>query len=244
MKDPLGDRMKSFYEGISSTKLTRKTPVIMRLDGKAFHTLTRKFCEQKFDDTFSSAMIFTTEFLLSQIQGAKLGYVQSDEISLLLSDYDRIESGAWFDYKVQKMCSVSAAMATVAFNYMFFETKFGDLVIRPDGKIPKPQEMGMFDSRCFNIPRNEVMNYFIWRQQDAMRNSLNGYAQMHFSHKELHGKNGTDVHEMLHTIGKNWTTDLNGSQKNGTFIFKNDEGENVHFMEKVSYDDINLNKLF
>ena len=232
-KDNLGDRIKNFYENAYSIKLTRKCPVIIRLDGKAFHTFTKHYCSSRFDEHFSKSMQKTAEFLLSQIQGSKIGFVQSDEISILITDYDKIETGAWFEYKLQKMCSVSASMATIAFNDAFFNTL---------ERIPKFIPMGMFDSRCFNIPKDEVMNYFIWRQQDCIRNSINTFGQMNFSHKELQGKNCNDIHELLYTKGKNWATDLTEQQKNGTFYITKPILTKIH--EKVKYDDDRFNSVF
>ena len=114
MRDNLGNRMKN-YEHTSRTYLTRRLPVIIRLDGKAFHTFT-KGLKKPFDEILIDAMWETAKYLCKSIQGCKIAYVQSDEISLLLTDYDTIESCAWFDNNIQKMVSISASMATLAFN--------------------------------------------------------------------------------------------------------------------------------
>jgi tRNA(His) 5'-end guanylyltransferase len=200
MKDSLGDRMKNNYEKRARTFLTRRTPVIMRLDGKAFHTLTRS-CDKPFDSNFSYSMNTTAMELVREIQGAKVAYIQSDEISILITDFDRLTTDAWFDYNVQKMTSISAGIASVTFSESF-------------GKI------GLFDSRVFNIPKEEVANYFVWRQNDWVRNSLSMLAQAHFSHRQLHKQSQADMHEMLHTKGINWAK-LIPRLKNGTFITKN-----------------------
>ncbi len=205
-KDSIGDRMKANYEDRYRFSLTRRTPVIMRLDGRAFHTLTRGL-EKPFDDSFSNAMNATARFLCSEIQGAKCAYVQSDEISILITDFDTLTTDAWFDYNVQKMTSISAALASVHFTVCWLN----------DGKH------AIFDSRVFNIPKEEVCNYFIWRQLDWLRNSVQMLAQAHFSHKQLHGKNQPAMHEMLHGIGINWA-DLQERWKNGTFIVKPAQG--------------------
>lgn len=207
--DSLGDRMKGYYEDRNSQKLIRNIPVIIRLDGKAFHTFTRKFCKEVFDTDMSKAMSMTSLHLLGNIQGAKFTYTQSDEISIFLTDYDTVKTDAWFDYKIQKICSVAASMASIVFNEHFFNNK----------QRPSISELGLFDARCFNIPKEDVMNYFIWRQRDAIRNSLNTYAQKFFSAKQLHGKKTADKHEMLHSIGKNWATDLKEHEKNGLFRY-------------------------
>jgi tRNA(His) 5'-end guanylyltransferase len=195
MKDSLGDRMKNNYEARSRINLYRRMPVIIRLDGKAFHTVTRG-CEKPFDKKFSFAMDKAMISVMEQAQGAKLGYVQSDEISILLTDYDTHETQAWFNNQVQKICSVSASIASVEFTEAF-------------------GRKGYFDCRCFNIPREEVTNYFIWRQQDWMRNSVQMLARSHFSQKQLHNKNVPAMHEMLHEKGVNWATDISDRFKNG-----------------------------
>lgn len=197
----LGDRMKRNYEDAYRIKLTRRTPVIIRLDGKAFHTLTRG-CDKPFDENFNGAMFITMKKLCEEIQGVKCAYHQSDEISLLLLDYDRLDTEAWFGNNLQKIVSISASIASLAFSNAYMRE-------------------GIFDSRAFNIPENEVKNYFIWRQKDWERNSLQMLSQSHFSHNELHKKNKSDMHEMLHTKGVNWA-DLQPKWKNGTFLFKDD----------------------
>lgn len=183
MKDKIGTRMKEFYENRTKTYLTRRTNTIIRLDGKAFHTFTKGF-ERPYDEGLSNAMDETCRYLCANIQGAKLGYVQSDEISILITDYDDITTDAWFDYNVQKITSVSASMATMAFNEEM--SKLG------------VTKRALFDSRVFQIPYiEEVVNYFIWRQQDASRNSISMLAQTHFSQKELHNKNVKEMNDML-----------------------------------------------
>lgn len=198
-KDSIGNRMKNNYESRYKIKLTRRTPVIIRLDGKAFHTLTKK-CEKPFDSSLSSSMLVTAHTLLSELQGAKCAYIQSDEISILLTDFDNLNTEAWFDYNIQKIVSVSAGIASAAFTSAW-------------GSI------GIFDSRAFNIPKEEVCNYFIWRQQDWKRNSIQMLSQAHYSHKQLHQKNTADMHEMLHKKGVNWA-DLDDKWKNGTLLLK------------------------
>jgi len=154
-KISIGTRMKNNYEDRYRFKLTRRMPVIIRLDGKAFHTLTRN-CQKPFDDLFNNAMIFVMSHLLGEFQGAKCGYQQSDEISILLTDFDALQTEAWFDYNIQKIASVSAGYASAWFTSHYLN----------DGEI------AVFDSRVFNIPKEEVCNYFIWRQKDWLRNSI------------------------------------------------------------------------
>lgn len=191
-KDHLGNRMKDFYEFIPKTKLMRRTPVIIRIDGKAFHTFTRGF-RKPFDERMIHAMQDTAKYLCENIQGCVLGYCQSDEISLLLIDYQKLEASAWFDYDVQKMCSISASMATLAFNRYFGQNCGGCCE-----EYSRALKMGaVFDARVFNIPREEAANYFFWRQLDASRNSIQMEGQANFSHKELQCKSCEEIKEML-----------------------------------------------
>jgi tRNA(His) 5'-end guanylyltransferase len=118
--DDLGTRMKTFYEEVPKTRLTRRTPVAIRIDGKAFHTFTRGF-DKPFDEVLGNAMVATMKYLCENIQGCVFGYTQSDEITLILIDYQKLTSSAWFDYEVQKMCSIAASMATMEFNRQFNE---------------------------------------------------------------------------------------------------------------------------
>jgi tRNA(His) 5'-end guanylyltransferase len=196
----IGARMKNNYEDRYRISLTRRTPVIMRLDGKSFHTLTRN-CKKPFDEEFSNAMIATAIALLFETQGAKCAYVQSDEISILMTDFDKLNTEAWFDYNIQKMVSVAASEASYQFSQLF-------------------EYKGLFDCRVFNIPKEEVVNYFIWRQKDWERNSILMLSQSHFSHKELQNKKCSDMHEMLHKKNINWAK-LDDKWKNGVFIDNN-----------------------
>lgn len=205
MNDALGTRIKENYENRSRYFLPRRTYTIIRLDGKAFHTYTRGL-KKPFDMDLIEDMSEATKFLCENIQGCILGYTQSDEISLLLVDFDKPTTDAWFDGNVQKMASISASMVTAKFNEL-----------RAKRGINK---LAFFDSRVFTISdRIEVMNYFIWRQNDAVRNSVSMAAQSVYSHKELNGKNGSDKQEMLFQKGINWN-DYPVSCKNGTMVSK------------------------
>lgn len=231
VKDSLGDRMKKYYEEIPKAKLMRRTPVIIRIDGKAFHSFTRGM-QKPFDEILIQTMQETTKYLCENIQGCVFGYTQSDEISLVLIDYQKLETSAWFDYEVQKMCSIAASMAT-----MYFNKKFQELVIdycvrlavdlTPKEKLykevyVKAKDKGaLFDARCFNIPREEVTNYIYWRQLDATRNSIQMVGQANFSHNELQNKSCNDIQDMLMTQkGINWN-DFTTYLKRGTAVFKN-----------------------
>lgn len=229
-KDSLGDRMKG-YENISRIYLTRRCPVIIRIDGKAFHSFTRGF-KRPFDDILIKSMQETAKYLCENIQGCKLAYTQSDEISLLLVDYEKITSQAWFENNLQKIVSIAASMATMKFNKIF-ESKveeyvdvlfhLQDLDIENEylKTLNKAINKGaMFDARAFILPKEEVCNYFIWRQQDATRNSIQMVAQSEFSHKELQGKNCNQLQDMLHEQKDiNWN-DFCTVYKRGSCIMK------------------------
>lgn len=230
MKDQLGDRMKGFYEDRTRFKLARRTNTIIRIDGKSFHTYT-KGLKRPFDEGLMEDMNKTTEFLCQNIQGAKFGYVQSDEISILITDYDDISTHAWFDGNLQKMASIAASLATAKFNQLRMLRKSKE-VQRPYGeegeKIGNLDyldvqdfKLAMFDARVFQIPyQEEVINYFIWRQKDATRNSISSVAQANFSDKELHGKKANQMQDMLMLEkGINWN-DFSPREKRGSLIRK------------------------
>lgn len=259
-KDSLGTRMKEYYEGIPKTRLMRRTPVAIRIDGKAFHTFTRGF-RKPFDMVLMESMQETMKYLCENIQGCVFGYTQSDEITLILIDYQKKETSAWFDYEVQKMCSISASMATMVFNRIFRSKAKEDIdyineawnIDDEDKKyvksLYKALESGaMFDARCFNIPKEEVTNLVYWRQQDATRNSIQMVGRAYFSHKELNNKSCDDIQEMLwSTYNINWDK-FPITQKRGTACIKDAngkwfvdkempilKGENREYLEKLIY---------
>lgn len=226
--DDLGRRMKEYYEQIPKTKLMRRCSVIIRIDGKAFHSFTKGF-KRPFDDVLIESMQETMKYLCENIQGCVLGYHQSDEISLVLVDYQKLTSDAWFDYEVQKICSISASMATMIFNKIFEQNCIEYSQVVPNTELgrevmdvySKAVEKGaMFDARCFNIPKEEVTNYIYWRQLDATRNSIQMVGQANFSHKELHGKSCNQIQDMLMIQkGINWN-DFPVYQKRGSCCVK------------------------
>lgn len=208
-KTSLGTRMKN-YERVNSIHLTPRMPLIIRIDGKAFHTYTRKF-DKPYDQELFNAMVITTQQLCENISGAKLGYIQSDEISILITDYDSLETQAWFDKKLQKIVSVSASLATGMFNTYIKSVD--------ESKLPK-NSTAFFDSRAFVLPKEEVCNYFIWRQQDAVRNSIQGLGQSYFSHNNLHGLNCNQIQDKLMLEREiNWN-DVDTDFKRGCCVYK------------------------
>lgn len=209
MNSEFGDRMKA-YENVSQNYLMQRTPVIMRIDGKAFHTFT-KGLEKPFDQYLSDAMALTTLRLCEEIQGACFGYTQSDEITIVIQDWKKLNTDRWFGYNIQKMTSVSASLATAQFNNVY--------------KHPHGDRIAIFDSRVFNIPEHEVANMLIWRGSDCSRNSVNTLGQAHFSHKELHGKNTSQVQDMLmQKFNINWN-DLPVRYKRGICVIPDENGK-------------------
>lgn len=220
-KDSLGDRMKE-YENISRIYLTKKLPIIIRIDGKAFHSFTRGF-QRPFDDILISTMQQTTRYLCANIMGCKLAYTQSDEISLLLVDYERNETQSWFESNLQKMVSVAMSMATMAFNKFFVETLHPIDSLEPklaNTYYDAINKGAMFDARAFVIPKEEVCNYFIWRQQDASRNSIQMVAQSIYSHTQMQNKSCDVLQEMMFQDRQiNWN-DFDTVYKRGSCITK------------------------
>ncbi|AOZ62075.1 tRNA-His guanylyltransferase [Bacillus phage QCM8] len=200
-----GDRMKG-YENSYRTKLPKRMPVVIRIDGKAFHTYT-KGMERPFDAVLAAAMWGTCQYLAENVMGCKLAYTQSDEISLLITNYDKLSTQSWFDNNLQKIVSVAASMATAKFN----EIMRG---VYPD------KELALFDARAWVLPQDEVNNYFLWRQQDASKNSVAMVAQSIFPHKALQGLDGKAMQDKL-MLEKdiNWNN-LPTWQKRGACIVK------------------------
>lgn len=233
----LAKRMKQ-YEAVSKSTLVRRMPVIIRLDGRSFHTFTKGF-KKPFDEVLVKTMQETMKYLCENIQGCVLGYTQSDEITLVLVDYKNLDSQSWFDNEVQKICSIAASMTTMAFNKIFkhkiakqSKRLYTEYLEEQDSTYIENLEMSMnkgamFDARCFNIPKEEVTNNIYWRQLDATRNSIQMVGQANFSHKELQDKSCNQIQDMLFTQkGINWN-DIPTHLKRGSccirenYIFEN-----------------------
>lgn len=204
MSDDLGDRMK-MYEGMEAARRLMPTlPVIARLDGRSFHSFTRGM-NRPFDARFSSCMIDTSLALLKET-GACMAYTQSDEITLAWHSTNH-KSQIWFDGRIAKMTSQLAAQTTLIFYRLV-----ADRMPEYSDRLPT------FDARVWNVPnRTEGANAFLWREWDAVKNSLSMAASAHYSHKELIGKNGRDKHDMLHSLGINWDK-YDASFKRGTYM--------------------------
>lgn len=229
-KTNLSTRMKR-YEAVSKNYLTCRTPVIVRIDGRAFHTFVQDFVKP-FDTVLMKSMEETMRYLCENIPGCVLGYKQSDEISLVLVDYQNLDSEAWFNYNVQKMCSVTASMATMIFNKMlrdevnqFFAYCMDHIIFDTGSSVPHPLKIyqtpegtqidednlrnlmsvyklaiasgAMFDARVFNIPKEDVMNYLVWRQKDAINNGIQMVGQASFTQDELNDCDINKIKAML-----------------------------------------------
>lgn len=215
VKQALGDRMKENYEKPWNIQLPARLPVIIRIDGKNFHAFTRKL-DRPFDRDFMEAMNLLGIYLCSEVATCQMAYIQSDEISLLLHPYKKLSSQAWFVNEVQKIVSVTAGMASAWF------TSYWNTIPR-SSLTPK---QAIFDARVFVLPESEVVNYFIWRQKDMERNSMQLFARSLFSHKQVHGKNGSELQDMMMGTGLNWN-DQSVPQKRGTCIVKKEGGWQV-----------------
>lgn len=234
----LAKRMKD-YERRNRYYLQRRMPVILRLDMRSGHSFTRGF-QRPFDEIFIKAMQETAKYLCENMQNVKCSYQQSDEITLVLVDYEKLNSDCFFEYRVDKLCSIAASMATMAFNKFFANNFYNleqDYAIEHEtngwyGKGTPEYEIcetyskavdkgAMFDCRCFNIPKEEVTNCIYWRQLDATRNSIQMVGQAYFSHKELQHKTCNQIQDMLMTQkGINWN-DLKTSYKRGSCCVRN-----------------------
>lgn len=235
--EKFGDRLKKMYEDRTRFYLPRRTNLIIRIDGKAFHSYT-KHCSRPFDDQLMNDMNSTAISLCEEIQGAKLAYVQSDEINIWATDYDKQDTNAWFDNNIQKITSVSASIATAKFNLL----RIND---QETGRFHNAYEnLAYFDARTFTIPElYEIANFFKWRSDDASRNSVQMVARSLYSHKELEGKNNTQLQEMIFQKGENWN-DLPSFYKRGRYIVKVKEPKEVTIKDKIITVERNIWKVF
>ena len=253
VNDALGQRMKN-YEAISQHYLMRRTPVIIRVDMKAGHTFTKNL-SKPWDSIFQQSMQNTMKLMCENIQNAKFGYCQSDEITIILTDYDTLLTDAWFNYRTDKLCSISASMATMYFNQEFRRLTEEEIFLWKHSIVPQSMEIqqevdayhkvlrecvangAMFDARCFNIPKEEVTNLVYWRQLDAMRNSVLMVGQSRYSHKQLHGASCKVIKEMLRQDNYDWEK-LPIYQQRGVCCYKTeDEGWYLDFKMPVLKDE-------
>ena len=217
-KDSLGDRMKR-YEGNVKPRLCRRLPVIVRVDGRAFHSVTRGM--RAFDRRVIDRMVGAAMDTLEEMQGGKLCYVQSDEASFLLTDWEKLETEPWFGYDLQKVVSLAAAEMTVHWNQQPRVTN----------------HLATFDARALNLPHSEVANYFLWRARDWHRNSIQMLAQEHFSPAEMHGKTLPDLLAMLERALSAWT-ELREQERQGTWLARMPPGGVIQRFAGPTYAEV------
>src|ERR1051326_5167129 len=188
----LSDRMKVYENIVSGQMLLPNLPIMVRIDGKAFHTWTRG-CQRPYDTGVMNLFDETTKYLVEATDAA-IGYTQSDEITLVLWNGGKIESKVLFDGRVSKLTSVLASMATAKFNQLV-----------PMALPAKATSLALFDCRVWSVPtQQEAVNCLIWRELDATRNAISMAAQSMYSHKELQNKNSNEMQEMIFQRGQNF----------------------------------------
>ena len=234
----LADKMK-MYENLNKKYLMPNQYVLMRLDGRSFSNFTKKYFKKPFDVNFTSMMFDTMNYLVDNISGCICGYTQSDEITLLLTDKQTKNQEGWFNYRLDKMCSIAASMATAYFN-MLFRTYWDNTYC--DDKYPYP----LFDCRVWQVPnKEEVKNAFLWRQRDCIRNSILQYAYSFFSHNQMMYKNTDELKKMIKDAGYDWDN-LDNDIKYGIFYFPKlwDGEEYVKSYYNYKMEDSNLVSAF
>jgi len=217
LRDALGDRMKKHYENRTRYYLPRRTYTIVRLDGRAFHTYTRDLAKP-FDAGLVTTLRAVAEVLCAEVNGTCLAYLQSDEISLVVTDFRSAQTEAWFDGNVQKIASVTASLAAAHFNRL-----------RPNERV------AAFDSRVFTIPDPvEVANYLIWRQRDWVRNSIRMLGSAYLTSSEMHGLTGNEVQDRLfREHGVNWN-DTPAHLKRGSLVKPVLTSEDVTYVDRTT----------
>jgi len=213
---PLSIRMKK-YEDVNRYYLPSKQPVIIRVDGKAFHSYTKQsWCERPFSDILVKTFQQTTIAVCEQLMNCCIAYHQSDEVTFFLKDYERIEQQQLFAGNIQKISSTIASKFTAYFNKYMIEN-----LLAANKDISK-LKLAEFDARCYTVPLHEVINCFIWRQRDAMKNSVSQYADSFFSSKQLHKKNTEDKKQLIRDTNKGDWDSLPLYIQRGTFFKKID----------------------
>lgn len=205
MQDDLGDRMKMYEMAEAGRKCMPLLPIVARIDGRSFSKFTSGL-ERPYDRRLSELMIDTVKFLVRETN-AVCGYTQSDEITLAWYT-PTFDSQIIFDGRISKLVSVLASLTTAHFNRrlpQFLPAEYAE-------KLPH------FDARVWNLPSlEEAANTFLWRELDAIKNSISMAARAHYSHKQLDSKNGAEMQEMLLQKGVNWH-DYPDFFKRGTYI--------------------------
>lgn len=230
MSSDLENRMRTYEE---KSHFIKRIPVIVRIDGKSFKNFTKQevfYINEKYDfsNIIIDGLVFAANNCLESGNNAKCAYIQSDEISILLTDFDYLNTEPLFNYDKEKIISYFTSVVSNSFNdYMN--------LFRKSNSIIRPIKIANFLTKAHNYPEDDVVNYFVWRQQDAIRNSISKFCRNFYSDNEMHCKNQSNMHEMLYQKGMNWATDLDDKFKNGVFIYKDkgfEENTEYKIMEK------------
>lgn len=225
-----------YFRSLTDYKLAPNGYVIAMLDGRSFSRQIKNKYKKPFDETFIDMMNKTAEYLLKNVQGAKFAYVQSDEISILIIDFDTPSTDSAFGYRICKLQSLLASMAASKFNQLAllneingrdYEKTLVDCEetlykVKEVAKVIEGMNLAEFDCKVWNVPDyNTAFCHFLWRQNDCTRNSMQQAAQTYLSHKQLLGKTAEEqVKELMLTNNIDWSTEYNDGEKFGRIIYK------------------------
>lgn len=240
--DNIEDRML-YLRSLTDYKLIPNSYVMVMLDGRSFSSTIKKYFKKPFDDTFIDIMNETARYLCERIQGCKFAYVQSDEISLVITDFDTPETDAFFGYRLEKILPLCASMATSKFNQLMTIEAINRTCNEQFSKLElidiiNNMKLHEFDCKAWNVPSyNDVYTWFLYRQLDCIRNSKQQTARTYLSHKECTSKKVDELIDIL-TDTKNidWNT-FDDGKKYGRFIYK----ETVH-MKSEEYGEFDRDK--
>lgn len=214
MKDNLGDRIKG-YESAFENYFLPRIPIIVRVDGRSFHSWVKKEkCKKPFDDKLSLVMICAAKNVAEEMQNCLGFYRQSDEVTFVMHN-ESLESQVWFGGRQNKIETIVAGLMTAWFNKYWIESNYSNCFDNYGKCLATP---AVFDARAFQCPLSDVPNVILWRAKDWRRNSVNTYCMEFFSHKELQGKSTEERLKILGSIGKSWEKDLSLSEKYGTYF--------------------------
>lgn len=209
-----------FYRDMTDYKLLPNSYVIIMLDGRGFSKGIKNKFEKPFDDNFIYMMNETAKYLCENIQGCKFAYVQSDEISLVLTDFDSPTTDSFFGNRISKLQSIIASMASGKFNQLMLLYRLKNGIIKDNGEIEK-SPIYQFDCKCWNVPTfNDVFAWFLWRQNDCIKNSKQQTAQTYLPHKLLLGKTTDEQISILFKEKEIDWNELCNDKKYGRFLFK------------------------
>lgn len=224
-----------YYRGLSDYKLMPNSYVLVMLDGRSFSHLVKNKFQKPFDDDFIQMMNETATYVCKNVQGCKFAYVQSDEISLVLTDFDTPTTDAFFGNRLCKMQSIIASLATAKFNQLMIKHRMENGMGINPGDVIDNTPLCQFDCKCWNVPSfNDVFAWFLYRQIDCVKNSKQQTAQTYLPHNTLVGKNTDQQIELLkNEKGIDWNS-FTDNKKYGRFIWK----------EKTLMSNIDTNEVY